>query len=237
MPFVPELLDRPRQHVGAVVLRHDAEREVDDADVVAVAIVVAADPVQRREHAGEIGAAVGTGDLEAHHARRRCDAREARGRVAPGDQAREVRAMAERVEVAQVAVAALGREVRAVDQAARLGQATDRDDARVDQRDVDAAAVGCGEPGDAAAAGNELHRLAHLAVRPSRGREQQRDERNTEDGRQAHRPRPASSVPADPVANRQSVPFIEMKWVSAAGESGSAGHTSTDATKGIWAYG
>ena len=146
---------RTSLRVAAAVL--DAEREVDDADVEPVRVAVAVDPLERGEHAGEAGLAVGAGDLDADQARARRHAGEAGERVAAGDQAGDVRAVAEGVERGEPPVAALVREVGAVDHAAGLGEPADRDHAGVDQRDVDAVAVS-GARLDAGAPGDPLHR-------------------------------------------------------------------------------
>ena len=206
--LAPQALDRPGQHVGPVVLAGHAEREVDDADVVAGRVVVAVDPLEGREHTREVRLAVGAGDLEADQARARGHAAEAGDAIAAGDQAREVRAVAERVEVAQVTVVALGREVRAVDHAARLGEAADRDHARVDEGDVDTTTIRVVDAGQPRTAGDPARRAAHLVVGSRRHREQEDGREGHPEGREAGGLRLAPAVPADPIANRHSVPSI-----------------------------
>ena len=68
------------------------------------------------------------------------DAAVAGGRVVAGDHAGHVRAVAERVEAAQVGVEGVLGEVGAADELAGAAERADADDAGVDDRDVDAGA-------------------------------------------------------------------------------------------------
>ncbi len=111
---------------------------------------VLGDPVDRRDDLRDVGGAVGVRDLDADDARVRGHAEEVvaasagllgvHARVAAGDDARHVRAVTERVEVAGRLVLRLGGEVRAVEDLALAGQALHRRHAGVDDRDVDALA-------------------------------------------------------------------------------------------------
>ena len=137
----PQLLGGVRQrlaHVGAA--RVDAEGEVQHADPEPVRVAVAAHPVERHQNAHEAGDAVGAGDLDADEARARRDALVAGRGVVARDHAGHVRAVAERVEAAQVAVVGVLGEVGAADELARAVERRDAEHARVDQRDVDAGA-------------------------------------------------------------------------------------------------
>ena len=67
---VDDALGRERQRVGLVRLRdRRANREVDDADVVGVA--VRDDPVERRDDVADVAAAMIVEDLQADQVRRR----------------------------------------------------------------------------------------------------------------------------------------------------------------------
>ncbi|GAB3868624.1 hypothetical protein GCM10027610_126180 [Dactylosporangium cerinum] len=98
------------------------------------------DPVDAGDHLRDVHGAAGRADLDRGQLRLGGDAAEAGGGVVADDDAGEMRAVAERVEVAQVGRLGLEREVRAVDDL-RRGQAGHVDDAGVDERDADPAAV------------------------------------------------------------------------------------------------
>ena len=114
-----------------------------------VVVLVLHDPVDRGEHPRHVGLTDRVGDLDADDLRVRRHAEEVgavaradgiRFAVKPGDDPGHVRAVTERVEVAERAVAALGGEVRTVDDLAGGAQAIDRRHAEVDERDADALA-------------------------------------------------------------------------------------------------
>ena len=156
-PGLPGLLDREGERIDRVGLgRVRPVGQVDDPDVHAVVGLVLDDPVDRGDHLADVHAAVGDADLEADDPGIGGDAAEARGRrvrvrrrerrVLAGDDAGHERPVAVRVEVPEGRVLRLEREVRAVDDLARRGEALDRADARVDERDVDAGAGVAGVP-------------------------------------------------------------------------------------------
>ena len=143
-------------HVGAA--RVHAEREVQHADPQAVGVPVAAHPVERHEHADEAGDAVGAGDLDADEPGPGRDALVAGLGIGGGDDARHVRAVAERVEAAQVGVERVLGEVGAAHELARAVERRDAEHAGVDQGDVDA---GAGEAlGDAGGGADQVGRGA-----------------------------------------------------------------------------
>ena len=108
-------------------------------------------PIDRRDHLRDIGSSAAIRNLERHDPRARRDPHETgrlapvvratRRRVTPGDDAGHVRAVAERVEVAQVVLLGLEGQVGAVHELVRGVESLDRRDARVDHCDVDAPPV------------------------------------------------------------------------------------------------
>ena len=83
------------------------------------AVAVAAHPVERQQHAHEAREAVGAGDLDADEPRAGRDALVAGVGIVARDHAGHVRAVAERVEAAQVGVVGVAGEVGAAHQLAR----------------------------------------------------------------------------------------------------------------------
>ena len=137
MPVLPGLLDRERERVDRVGLRRvRAVGEVEDADVHAGVVRVLDDPVDRRDHLRDVGAAVGRGDLDADDARVRGHAAVGRrGRVGVGrGQRRVAPAIRPAMNVPwpyvsrsrQVRRLRLEREVGAVDDLVRRAEALDR---------------------------------------------------------------------------------------------------------------
>ncbi len=123
--------------------------------------LVAPQPVDREQHLGEAGRAVGAGHLDADHAGAGGDALVAGERIVAGDHAGDVGAVAEGVEPGERADALLEGEVRPAEDRPGLREVADRDHAGVEHGDVHAGAV----EGRLAAAGRLLDREADsLAV-------------------------------------------------------------------------
>ena len=206
--LAPQLLDRPGQHVVPVVAAVlDAEREVDDADIEPVGVPVVADPLERVEHLREARLAVGAGDLEADDTRARGHAGEAGERVAAGDQAGQVGAVAERVELGEPRVAPLGREVGSVHDPAGL-----RRGRRPGTTPESISATSTPVPSGAPAMSPRRRRSAASSLSsPMSAARAEAGSRSAiasePEGCHPGRLRPASSVPADPVANGQALPF------------------------------
>ena len=164
---LPGVLDRVGQRVEARRLgRVGAVGEVQHPDREAGVVGVLHHPVDRGDHLGHVAAAVAGGHLERDQPGVRRDPGEPSGgrrgvlragrhHVAAGDDRGQVGAVAEAVQVPQVRLRRLQRQVRAVDHVA-AGQPGDRGDPAVDQGDVDPlarpallpGAVGRGEAGD-----------------------------------------------------------------------------------------
>ena len=149
-PGKPGAFDRVGQRIEHIVLGAvGAERQVEDANVEAVAVAVLDDPVDRGDDLGDVGHAVGGANLHVRLTRARRHAYEVivgvaswsfglAPRVARSDDAGHVSAVAVAVDVARRGRLRVERQVRAVDQAA--GEVGLRVYARVDHRNVDAVA-------------------------------------------------------------------------------------------------
>ncbi len=147
----PRLLDGVCQRVESVVLNAvGAKRQVQHADVQAVAAAVLHHPVDPGDDLRDIGGTGGVRDLDVEDAGVRGDADEAVVRRRPdrcrevvvpaGDDPGHVRAVAVGVEVAQLLVARLEGQVRPVDDLAGGREAVHRDDTGVQHGDVHAGA-------------------------------------------------------------------------------------------------
>jgi len=139
---LPRLLHCVRERVALVRLRRvRAVREVEDADVHPVVVAVLDDPVDRRDHLGDVDTAVGHANLERDDA---CVGGYAavapRLAVVAGDQPGHERPVAVRVEVLQTRILGFEGEVRSVDHLAGGVEARYGRDACVDDCDVDAVA-------------------------------------------------------------------------------------------------
>ena len=138
---LPGPLDGGRERiVGARGNVGQTERQIEHPDVQTVVVLVLDDPVDGGDDLLDVGDAVGSGDLHAHDAAVRCDAADLVAVVA-GDDACEVRAVAEGVEVDEVRHPGFSGEVGSVHDLAGLVEARNGCDARVDQRHIDALAA------------------------------------------------------------------------------------------------
>src|SRR5205085_11347366 len=138
---LPRLLRRVSERIGDVAhVQLGAEREVEHADVEAVAVTMHDHPAHGEQKLAEVGGAIVRGGLHGHETGVRRHTAETGGGVVPHHDAGEVRAMAVGVQALGRRIVRLRCEVRTdVDLGGRV-ETGHRDNARVDQRYVDALA-------------------------------------------------------------------------------------------------